>query len=143
MSIPRRLGRLARGFVLNLQDDRLKETMRASRERGEDLRSAFEAAWRGTSEEWRASEEPRKKRTSTADPPRNITRIPAQVLRAYSRLGLAPTAGMESVDRRRRELMKKHHPDRFADPAERARAERITAEINAAHDAIERYLTRR
>ena len=58
MSIPRRLGRLARGFVSGLQDDeRFRERLRPVRERGEALRGAFEAALRGASEEWRAAEE--------------------------------------------------------------------------------------
>jgi curved DNA-binding protein CbpA len=46
---------------------------------------------------------------------------------------------MEEVDRKRRELVKRFHPDRFSDPEKRLRAERVTAEINAAHDAIERF----
>ncbi len=58
MSIPRRLGRIARGLVSNLQEDeRFRETLRPVRERGEALRGAFEAAMRGASEEWRAAEE--------------------------------------------------------------------------------------
>jgi curved DNA-binding protein CbpA len=47
---------------------------------------------------------------------------------------------MEEVDRKRRDLVKRFHPDRFSDPDKRARAERVTAEINGAHDAIERHL---
>jgi curved DNA-binding protein CbpA len=46
---------------------------------------------------------------------------------------------MEEVDRKRRELVKRFHPDRFSDPEKRLRAERVTAEINAAHDTIERH----
>ena len=152
MSIPRRLGRLARGFVSNLQeDDRFRETLRAGRERGEALRGAFEAALRGASEEWRNAEEQRQAREraagersdgrpSSAFPPR---RYPPGVLAAYDRLGLMPGASIEEVDKKRRELIKRSHPDRFSEPGQRARAERITAEINAAHDAIERHLLRR
>ena len=152
MSIPRRLGRLARGLVSNLQeDDRFRETLRTGRERGEALRGAFEAAWRGASEEWRASEERRtaRERTSgersegwkpsSAFPPRWY---PPNVLGAYNRLGLTPGTAIEEVDRKRRELIKRYHPDRFSEPDKRARAERISAEINAAHDAIERHLRR-
>ena len=152
MSFSRRLGRLARGFVSNLQeDDRFRETLRTGRERGEALRGAFEAAWRGASEEWRASEERRtaRERTSgersegwkpsSAFPPRWY---PPNVLAAYNRLGLTPGTAIEEVDRKRRELIKRYHPDRFSEPDKRARAERISAEINAAHDAIERYLRR-
>ena len=58
MSIPRRLGRLAQGFVSSLQEDeRFRERLRTSRERSEALRGAFEAAWKGASEEWRRAAE--------------------------------------------------------------------------------------
>lgn len=152
MSIPRRLGRLARGFVFTLQDeDRLRETIRTGRERSEALRAAFEAAVRGASEEWRRYESERAgrenpsgdgfsgRRTTTFMP----GRYPPEVLAAYERLGLQPGTPMEEVDRRRRELMKRYHPDRFADADKRARAERVTAEINAAHERIERHVARR
>jgi DnaJ-class molecular chaperone len=150
VSIPRRLGRLARGFVSNLQEDeRFRETLRTGRERGEALRGAFEAAWRGASEEWRAAEERRTareraagersdgRRPSSTFPPR---KYPPEVLTAYIRLGLMPGATMEEVDKERRELIKRYHPDRFSEPEKRARAEQVTSEINAAHDMIERYL---
>jgi DnaJ-domain-containing protein 1 len=163
VSIPRRLGRLAQGFVSNLQEDeRFRERLRVSRERSEVLRNAFEAAWKGASEEWRRAEERRaaegaateeagggpsyrqsrasgRRGTSTSFIPR---RYPPGVLAAYNRLGLSPGAPMEEVDRKRRELVKRFHPDRYSDADKRARAERVTAEINAAHDAIERHLTR-
>ena len=162
MSIPRRLGRLAQGFVSSLQEDeRFRERLRTSRERSEALRGAFEAAWRGASEEWRRAEERRAaeeaaaeessrtrsqertsgwRATATTFAPR---RYPPNVLTAYDRLGLAPGASMEEVDRKRRELVKRFHPDRFSDPEKRVRAERVTAEINAAHDAIERHILRK
>ena len=164
MSIPRRLGRLARGFVSNLQEDeRFRETLRPVRERSEALRGAFEAALKGASEEWRRAEERRAaeagasegrsdgqrnagsrtsgwRPSSTTFPPR---RYPPNVLAAYNRLGLGPGASIEEVDKKRRELVKRYHPDRFSVPEKRERAERITAEINAAHDAIERHLLRR
>jgi curved DNA-binding protein CbpA len=50
---------------------------------------------------------------------------------------------MDEVDKKRRELVKRFHPDRFSDPEKRVRAERVTAEINAAHDAIERHVLRK
>jgi curved DNA-binding protein CbpA len=50
---------------------------------------------------------------------------------------------MDEVDRKRRELVKRFHPDRFSDPEKRVRAERVTAEINAAHDSIERHILRK
>jgi DnaJ-domain-containing protein 1 len=156
VSIPRRLGRIARGFVSNLQEDeRFRETFGPVRERGEALRGAFEAALRGASEEWRAAEERRtaRERASNADgwrdPGRRATsttfaprRYPPDVLAAYDRLGLTPGTPIEEVDKKRRELIKRYHPDRFSDPEKRARAERVTAQINAAHDAIERHLRR-
>jgi DnaJ-domain-containing protein 1 len=158
VSIPRRLGRLAQGFVSSLQEDeRFRERLVRSRERSEALRGAFEAAWRGASEEWRRAEERRiaeeefaergegrpQDRTSgwrsaaTTFTPRSY---PPNVLAAYNRLGLAPGASLEEVDRKRRELVKRFHPDRFSDPEKRVRAERVTAEINAAHDAVERHI---
>jgi DnaJ-domain-containing protein 1 len=158
VSIPRRLGRIARGLVSNLQDDeRFRETLRASRERGEALRGAFEAALRGASEEWRASEERRAARERASNPDGWRTseerrassttfaprRYPPEVLAAYNRLGLAPGASIEEVDKKRRELIKRYHPDRFSEPEKRARAERVTAQINAAHDTIERHLLRK
>jgi DnaJ-domain-containing protein 1 len=129
------------------------------RERGEALRDAFEAALKGASEEWRRAEERRAAEEAAsggrADGQRSAgartsgwrpssttfpRRYPPNVLAAYNRLGLGPGASMEEVDRKRREMVKRYHPDRFSDPEKRERAERITAEINAAHDAIERYL---
>ena len=148
MSIPRRLGRLAQGFVSSLQEDeRFRERIRTGRERSEALRGAFEAAWRGASEEWRRAEERRAAqeagaqrtsgwRAATTFVPRSY---PPEVLAAYDRLGLGAGASMEQVDRKRRDLVKRFHPDRFSDPEKRARAERVTSEINAAHDAIERF----
>ncbi len=156
MSIPRRLGRIARGLVSNLQEDeRFRETLRPVRERGEAIRGAFEAAVRGASEEWRAAEERRAARERASNPdgwsasggrPSSTSfaprRYPPGVLAAYDRLGLMPGSPIEEVDRKRRELVKRYHPDRFSDPAKRARAERVTAQINAAHDTIERHLRR-
>jgi DnaJ-domain-containing protein 1 len=176
VSIPRRLGRLARGFVLNLQeDDRFRETLRVGRERGETLKEtfgeAFGAAWRGAAEEWRTAEEERLRgeRPETGGPggrsgDRNGAgdgggaesgsrrwsyssttfaprKFPVPVLTAYQRLGLDTGAGLEEVSRKRRELVKRYHPDRFSDPEKRARAERLTAEINAAHDTIARHFS--
>jgi DnaJ-domain-containing protein 1 len=156
VSLGRRLGRLARGFVSNINDGRLKETIRVGRERGETLKDAFGAAWRGAAEEWRAaeerasrerpSEEEASERRARGWRPSSVRyaprKYPPNVLSAYQRLGLGPDAGLEEVGRRRRGLVKRYHPDRFADPEQRERAERLTAEINAAHDVVERYLLR-
>ncbi|MDP8950750.1 MAG: J domain-containing protein [Actinomycetota bacterium] len=156
MSLGRRLGRLARGFVSNINDERLKETVRVGRERGETLKNAFGAAWRGAAEEWRAAEERASRErapgeqaseeraygwrsSSTRYVPR---KYPPEVLAAYHRLGLDANADLEEVRRKRRELVKRYHPDRFVDPEQRKRAEKLTAEINAAHDMVERYVLR-
>ena len=163
MSLPRRLGRLARGFVSNVNDDRLRETVRIGRERGEVLKDALGAAWRGAAEEWHSAAEERafedenaaersasrtRERWSearwTASSPRYTPKqYPPHVLAAYHRLGLGAGSSLEEANRKRRELVKRYHPDRFAEPGQRARAERLTAEINAAHDVIERHLLRR
>jgi hypothetical protein len=164
LSIPRRLGRLARGFVSNINDDRLKETVRVGRERGEILKDALGAAWRGAAEEWRCATEEHafeeenqaagrsagraRERWSearwTASSPRYTPRqYPPHVLAAYHRLGLGAGSSLEEANKKRRDLVKRYHPDRYAEPGQRERAERLTAEINAAHDIIERHLLRR
>lgn len=162
MSLGRRLGRLARGFVSkNIGEERFKGTVRFGRERGETLKDAFGAAWRGASEEWRAAEERRAAeqeasadRTSTRTswrpsgswrdvaPGYIPRRYPPEVLVAYHKLGLSPGDGLEAANKKRRELVKRHHPDMFVESDKRARAERLTAEINAAHDILERYFLR-
>lgn len=176
MSIPRRLGRLARGFVSTLQDDdRFREAVRSGRERGETFKDtfgeAFSAAWRGAAEEWRAAEdrhaeereaheqaagehESRKRASENRTSDRRERswrstasgfvprKYPLNVLSAYNRLGLEPGVSIEEVHRKRRELVKRYHPDRFTDPGKRTKAERLTAEINGAHDAIIRHSRR-
>jgi len=212
VSIPRRLGRLARGFVSGLgEEDRIRETLRASRERSETLRDALGAAWRSASDEWRAAEardreervgdgshdagawareaheraaeehEARRRsaeereasdsgartyrqtaeefirewearqraareagRTSGRGPSYFVPRrYPPEVIAAYDRLGLDTGASIDEANRKRRELVRRYHPDRFSDPEKRRRAERLTAEINASHDVIERHLLRK
>jgi hypothetical protein len=159
LSIPRRLGRLARGFVSNINDERFRETIRAGRERSETLKDAVEAAWRGAAEEWRAAAEERASQEQASEehtsryqatnawwataPPYTPRKYPPHVLAAYHRLGLDAGSPLEEANGKRRELVKRFHPDRFVDPEQRVRAERLTAEINAAHDVIERYLLRR
>jgi DnaJ-domain-containing protein 1 len=163
VSIPRRLGRLASGFLSTLQEDeRVRERLRTGRERSETLRGAFEAALRGAQEELRRAEERRRAEdvssagtTASGSRERQTSgnrassrtfaplKYPPNVLSAYDRLGLVPGVPMEEVDRKRRDLVKKFHPDRFSDPDKRVRAERVTSEINAAHDAIERHALRK
>ena len=166
MGIPRRLGRLARGFVSTLQEDerlneRVRETLRNGRESGESLRSAVGAAWRGAAEEWRSSEEDQEsgperenkrgegQRASQGTRPSSRSgrgwiprKYPPKVIAAYQRLGLDTGSGMDEVHRKRRELVKRYHPDRFSDPETRVKAERLTAQINGAHDTIRRHTAR-
>jgi hypothetical protein len=163
LSIPRRLGRLARAFVSNINDDRLRETVRVGRERGETLKDALGAAWRGAAEEWRSVAEERaseeedqatgrsagrarerwsEARWTASSPLYTLRQYPPHVLAAYHRLGLDTGSALDEANRKRRELVKRYHPDRFVEPNQRARAERLTAEINAAHDIIERHFTR-
>lgn len=163
MSFGRRLGRFARGFAgSSLGEERIQEALRQGRERSEALRGAFEAALKGASEEWRTSEEARRAAEASRTEgttgyeeyrrrgaPRGSTstyiprRYPPEVLAAYRRLELDTGASLEEANKRRRELVKRYHPDRFTDGDKRARAERLTAEINAAHDTIERHLVGR
>ena len=165
MSIPRRIGRLASGLFSTLQEDeRVRQRLRTGRERTETLRGAFEAALRSAQEELRRAEERRAAEGRPTDSASSGTsqrrsfgnrssgwtssqtfaplKYPPNVLAAHDRLGLAPGVSMDEVDRKRRELVKKFHPDRFSDPDKRVRAEKVTAEINAAHDAIERHAKR-
>jgi DnaJ-domain-containing protein 1 len=143
---------------LNLNDERLRETIRIGREHGETLKDALGAAWRGAAEEWRAAAEERasgyrvfeervsgRRAHGWRDYSARYTpkMFPLDVLTAYNRLGLDAGSSLEDVRRRRRELIKRCHPDRFVDPGQRKRAERLTAEINAAHDTIEHHLLRR
>lgn len=190
MSMSRRLGRFARGFVSGVSGGSqvgpprspsgLEGYLRTSKRRGENLRDALEVAWRSASEEWRRAEEQRTReerenaeryRDTPSDgsysqdyrrqsdgpgfgervrdrarerirddsrPPFTIRKYSPEVLRAYERLGLLPGVDIAEVDRKRREMVKKFHPDRFTDHDKRVRAERVTAEINAAHDVIAR-----
>jgi DnaJ-domain-containing protein 1 len=162
VSIPRRLGRLAQGFVSNLQEDeRFRERTargpraqrgpseapskppgRALRKSGAGPKSGAQLKGRPPGQAdgsgYRSRPSGRRGASTTFIP----RRYPPGVLAAYNRLGLSPGAPMEEVDRKRRELVKRFHPDRYSDPDKRARAERVTAEINAAHDAIERHLTK-
>ena len=152
---------MARGFVLGIQDDeRFRESIRVGRERGETLKETFGdalgAAWRGAAEEWRTTEDEREEeeqqtsRGSSGEWRERATRAtnfiprkyPLEVLNAYSRLGLDPGVPTEEVHKKRRDLIKRVHPDRFSDPDKRARAERLSAEINAAHDTIVRQTRR-
>jgi hypothetical protein len=148
VSIPHRLGRLARGFVSNLNEHRLRETIRIGREHGDTFKDAFGAAWRGVGE-WRFAEErafeergPERRARGASSPRYAPKRFPLDVLAAYNRLGLGAGSPLEDVRRKRRELVRRCHPDRFVDPEQRKRAEKLTAEINAAHDLLEHHLLR-
>ena len=126
MSIPRRLGLLARGFVSNMNDDRLKETVRVGRERGETLKDALGAAWRGAAEEWRSAAEERaseeenqaaaghsagrarerwsESRWTASSPRYTLKQYPPHVLAAYHRLGLGDGRGQQKASRTRQAL---------------------------------------
>lgn len=192
MSLPRRLGRFARGFVAGVSEDShassydpakpsFEDYLRTSRRRSENLKDALGVAWRSASEEWRIREEQRireeaeereayeremRDRGSFGSPSSGYEQRPPgfgermrervrdrvrddsqpfipkkyspEVLKAYDRLDLLPGTEFAEVDRKRREMVKKFHPDRFTDPDKRLRAERVTAEINAAYDLIKR-----
>ena len=164
MSIPRRLGRLARGIALSAQEEdrrRVEEVLRNGRERTENLRNAFRAGY----ETWKTAEEERRRREEEEQAARQRQerredtgrrsqgrgegngrpyfrprKYPPEVARAYQRLGLELGSPLADVRARRRELIKRHHPDRFSDPDKRLRAERLASEINASHDVIVRHL---
>jgi DnaJ-domain-containing protein 1 len=156
LSIPRRFGRLARGLALNFQDENgLQESARRSRERTENLKRAFKTGY----ETWKSSEEERKRREEGLNEQGRRTqgragsegyrqphfwprKYPPEVARAYQNLGLELGSPFSEVREKRRELIKRYHPDRFSDPEKRARAERRAAEINVAHDVIARHLGR-
>ena len=134
------------------------EEWRAAEERHAEERAAHERAAReheqreAGAEGQRSSAGPNSSSRRFSDAWRDATgraassapfvprKYPPEVLFAYHRLGLQPGEPLEAVNRKRRGLIKRHHPDRFVDPDQRARAERLTAEINAAHDQIERHL---
>lgn len=61
----------------------------------------------------------------------------------HARLGLAPGAGREEMQRVYRERIKACHPDRFpnASEAERATAESAARELNAAYERLLEIVT--
>lgn len=56
----------------------------------------------------------------------------------YKVLGVSPGASQEEIKAAYRALVKKHHPDRFTDEAEKARATERIKEINEAYDMLTR-----
>ena len=56
----------------------------------------------------------------------------------FSILGVARDTSDDDVKKAYRRLARENHPDKFTDPAERARAEEKMKEINAAYDEIQK-----
>lgn len=126
---------MARGFVSGLREDSLAGKFKENVwERREAYKGAFQAAMRGAAEEWREH---------LSSVPTTRSTAPPEVREAYARLNLRVDSSLEAVDRARRDLVKLYHPDKFSDPLQQQRAERITSRINSAHDTIERYLIKR
>jgi len=151
VSLGRRLGRLARGFVSNIDDERLRETIRTGRERSETLRDALGAAWRGAAEEWRAATEERaskeapgargsstgrarwseawsEARQRAASQPYTPRKYPPEVLSAYHRLGLG--AGSSLLSGRGKQEAPRARQALPPGPVRRPRAEKARREVD-------------
>jgi curved DNA-binding protein CbpA len=61
----------------------------------------------------------------------------------YAVLGVSVDASRDEINRSYRQLMRRIHPDRFPDPAERQRAEEHAKEVNAAYAILSRPDIRR
>lgn len=61
----------------------------------------------------------------------------------YAILGVSVNASRDEINRSYRQLMRRIHPDRFPDPAERQRAEERAKEVNAAYAILSRPDIRR
>lgn len=61
------------------------------------------------------------------------------LVKSYAVLGLPFGAGLDVVTKKWRELITRHHPDRFQDPKERERATKTSAEINEAYQKIKSF----
>lgn len=61
----------------------------------------------------------------------------------YAILGVSVDASRDEINRSYRQLMRRIHPDRFPDPAERQRAEEQAKEVNAAYAILSRPEIRR
>jgi curved DNA-binding protein CbpA len=61
----------------------------------------------------------------------------------YAILDVAAGATQEEIIGRYRELMRRSHPDRFSDPAERQSAEERAKQLNAAYAVLSRPAIRR
>jgi len=58
---------------------------------------------------------------------------------AYRDLELRPGASVEDAKQAYRRLMKRYHPDLFAEPTEKAAATRLVQGLRAAYDRIEAH----
>lgn len=61
----------------------------------------------------------------------------------YAILGVSVDASRDEINRSYRQLMRRIHPDRFPDPAERQQAEERAKEVNAAYAILSRPAIRR
>jgi len=81
-------------------------------------------------------------RPSGHQPPPRPSLDPA-VEQAYQTLGVAPGASWDDINAAHRTLLKKHHPDRFADNPVQGQAATLQAQkINEAHQILKKFLGR-
>jgi hypothetical protein len=70
-------------------------------------------------------------------------RAPSQIAQHYAMLQLQPGASLEQVKDAYRRLMRKHHPDRFAnDPVGLRRATEISQKLSRAYMELQNHLNR-
>lgn len=91
-------------------------------EEREEARKSFE-------EEWQEFSERIKKKISPAN---------ADLIKNYEILGAKPEESLESITKKWRDLLRKHHPDKFTDVKGQKRALEETKKINEAYTAIEK-----
>jgi DnaJ-domain-containing protein 1 len=140
MSIPRRLWRIAQGYVKNsglggipgyLSDAEreLEEFLGRRRPPTTDHRPPSEGATNGAGPGARSQEPGAEEFHPLA--------------RHYRTLGIPAGSDLETVEKAWRRLVLENHPDRFMHDAElqKAASDRLR-EINAAHEALEAYLAK-
>lgn len=67
--------------------------------------------------------------------------IPPEVLQAYRDLEISPYASLDEVREAYRRLLRRYHPDKFAQrPAKQQLATEIAARLNDSYARIQRYL---
>jgi DnaJ-domain-containing protein 1 len=66
--------------------------------------------------------------------------VPEELRRDFAELGLSPEASAEECKDAYKKLLKKHHPDRYANHEENMKkATEKTARVNAAYDRLEAW----